>query len=612
VRRSRFALAALALLLAPAAARAGVGAGPALDGPSAGIVALAGVAIARDDTGGVAYLKSVGGVEHAFVSLVDGGFGAPLQLDGGLANPTSALEIAAGDGGRLAAVFINGGGLYAAVKPAGSATFSTPQLIAASAQSPAVGMSITGTAYAAFVTGGPAPHLVQVARLDPAGTAFTSFPQSLNLNPDDDAGATAATAPRIAVATDGSAIVTWGESMPDGFTHVVMRRAGSAGVGPDAQDLTLPSLGGQPGGSADAPAPATEDAIDFGWVGFRQSFGGVSRVIVRQQLGGQVGLPQAVDGLSLPTADGADDPSLALDAKGDGLSLAELTGSHAVMAGTIQASAPTSVSVTRVQTTPDAIAPQPALALGYDDYGAVAWLQSAGAADPTSVHARPYVSGSFTAEGVMSNPQFGPVDPAGGIAGAADRRGEAIFAFVQQGPDGRRVVVGGALDPPTDFGVRGGRAFRNTVHPTLSWKPSSSAYGIASYNVLVDGVSVGTTARTSLLPAAAIAPGAHRLTIVATDRFGQSTNAPTVPLVIDTTPPRVRLVVHGSTLRVQASDPHGSGVASVRATFGDGASATAHGSLVHRYGHGGRFTVTVTVVDQAGNVTRVQRRVGVG
>ena len=50
-----------------------------LDGPSANIVGLSGISVARDGTGGVVYLKDVGGVQHVFVSLLAGSFQAPEQ-----------------------------------------------------------------------------------------------------------------------------------------------------------------------------------------------------------------------------------------------------------------------------------------------------------------------------------------------------------------------------------------------------------------------------------------------------------------------------------------------------------------------------------------------------
>ncbi|HEX4106577.1 MAG TPA: fibronectin type III domain-containing protein [Solirubrobacteraceae bacterium] len=546
-RRLRPLLALPIALAFAGSARAAVLLGPVIDGPSPDILSVAGVAISHYSTGGVAYLKNIGGVAHAFVSVVNGGFGAPLQIDGGLPGASSDLQIAAGDSGRLAAVFVNGGSLYAAVKPSASGSFLAPRLIAPAAESPSLGMASDGTAYAAFVTGGAGDHQVQVARLDMTGDAFaSSFPQSLNANVSDDAGATPATAPRIYVASDGGALVAWGELESDGYTHLVVRRVESGGPDPNWQDLTLPALDGEPGGSAGEPALATTDVLDFGWVAFQQTFyengTPIPRVLVRQMLGESFGLPIAIDNLAFPTTDGAATPSVGLDMNGDGLTLAQTTQSHQVVAGIIKG--PTHIQAAAllsgtalVQGAGDAIAPQPALALGYDDSGAVAWLQSSTPTGPVAVTARALASGAFTTQGTMSNAQYGSVDPAAGLAGGADRHGAAVFAFVEQGPQGRTLLLGVSVNPPSAFEVIARHAY-TSAHPTLHWQPSSSDYGIAEYKVVIDGATVGTTTRTSFVPSGRIPAGTHRLTVIAVDRFGQSTSSDTVPLRIQLHPRR--------------------------------------------------------------------------
>ena len=76
-----------ALVLAPASARADVGRfipGEPIDGPAEAIHGVD-LDIARDGTGGVVYVKSVGGVDHVFASRLQGGaWQPPEQLDAGL------------------------------------------------------------------------------------------------------------------------------------------------------------------------------------------------------------------------------------------------------------------------------------------------------------------------------------------------------------------------------------------------------------------------------------------------------------------------------------------------------------------------------------------------
>jgi PKD domain len=231
-----------------------------------------------------------------------------------------------------------------------------------------------------------------------------------------------------------------------------------------------------------------------------------------------------------------------------------------------------------------------------------------------SVHARAFVGGGFGPEVEISQREFGAVDASAGLSASADHHGNTLVAFVEQGPDGRRLVVGGAIEPPADFTLLTHSAFTRFSRPVIAWKPSSSPFGLARYDVHVDGAVVASTAGTRVTPAIPIADGTHRLTVVAVDPFGQSTTSNTIPLRIDGTPPRVRLVTHGTTLRVVVNDgprSKSSGIARVTVSFGDGSSTTARGSVSHQYGAAGSFTVTVTARDRAGNSVRVRRRVHV-
>src|SRR5436305_895663 len=83
-----------------------------IDGPSSAIVGLSGMSVARDGTGGLVYVKNVGGDPHVFVSVLAGRFQAPQQVDVGLGGASSQPVIAAGHGGLLLVGFINGGTLY--------------------------------------------------------------------------------------------------------------------------------------------------------------------------------------------------------------------------------------------------------------------------------------------------------------------------------------------------------------------------------------------------------------------------------------------------------------------------------------------------------------------
>jgi len=131
-RRLAPALALLiALLVAPAARADWFGSEP-IDGPSADIVALGGVDIARDGNGGLVYLKRDGGATHVFLSRHLAGFWrAPERVDVGIAAGASEVAVAAADDSRLAVVWIAGDRVYGSFVASGAgAPLTAPQELA--------------------------------------------------------------------------------------------------------------------------------------------------------------------------------------------------------------------------------------------------------------------------------------------------------------------------------------------------------------------------------------------------------------------------------------------------------------------------------------------------
>ena len=94
----------------------------------------------------------------------------------------------------------------------------------------------------------------------------------------------------MVVAADGSALVVWGEAMPDGRTHVIARRIYGTSLSALPQDATLPE-----GGSADSPEVDIEYDRTYAWVAFRQDVGGVSRSFARQLRASSFQAPIALD-----------------------------------------------------------------------------------------------------------------------------------------------------------------------------------------------------------------------------------------------------------------------------------------------------------------------------
>src|SRR5271169_1402491 len=106
-RAAAIAAAAFTACLAIAVPRARAVVLPAttIDGPSQSIVGFSGVAMAEDGTGGLVYLKSVGGVAHVFVSQYIGDrWLTPIRVDD-TPFAASSPRIGAADGGRLVVVW---------------------------------------------------------------------------------------------------------------------------------------------------------------------------------------------------------------------------------------------------------------------------------------------------------------------------------------------------------------------------------------------------------------------------------------------------------------------------------------------------------------------------
>jgi hypothetical protein len=234
------------------------------------------------------------------------------------------------------------------------------------------------------------------------------------------------------------------------------------------------------------------------------------------------------------------------------------------------------------------------------------------------VRARAFSKGKTGDEALLSNPDFGPVDPDAGFDAAANRAGDVVVVFVQGSGDQRRLVAASYDRSPGSFVGNTTQHWRNSAAPKLSWSASFELWGPPTYSVLVDGQTVGQTTSTSLAPSQPIADGLHHWQVVATDRRGQVTKTKTRELRVDATGPAVTLRVSGSrkagkplTFKAGASDTGGSGVTSVGYTFGDG-SRTVAGRTVKHVFRKGSFTVSVVAKDRAGNATTVKKRVRIG
>ena len=138
-------------------------------------------------SGGLVYVKNVGGTPRVFVSRLLGGFfGRPQQIDASLPGASSQPVIAAGNGGVLQVAFISGGGLYVVQSLGSSQALSAPGLFSGAASNPSIQMSNFGKAYLAFTVADGAGHDVRAAYFNKSTWALEAA--ALNVTPGDDAG----------------------------------------------------------------------------------------------------------------------------------------------------------------------------------------------------------------------------------------------------------------------------------------------------------------------------------------------------------------------------------------------------------------------------------------
>lgn len=605
MRRSLPLLAVLAVLAFPASASAVIVPGEVVDGPSADVVALGEVDLARDGSGAVTYVKREGGVDHVFVArYIDGAFQPPERVDVGLPGASSLPVVAATAANRLAVAFVNGGVVHGVVKGAGVG-YAAPVALGAGTR-PSIDMSITGTAFVAFAGGGD----VRLARLDRRTNAWVTLEAPADANPAAAAG-NGLGRPRVAVSADGVALVAWGESGADGRSHVHARKVFGSGLSRSPQDLTLS------GGDADSPDVGAEDDSSFAWVTFQQVTPTRRQVVARRQRGTEFDPPVALDAALGP--EGAERPRIALNGRGEGLVALSGESTRTPVASSLRLDtfAP---SLAVGPAVPGTAAAVPVLADNGD--GLVAWAYQGGVLVREFDLGRP----SPAAASVL-RPEFGPLDPALGLDAATDRLGSVLVVGVQGVPGEGRLVAAALDRPPTRSAVYTPSQFRALRRPLLTWGASVDLWGGPTYRVELDGVVVAETRETRVTPGADLTEGVHRVRVLAIDRRGQVTAGRVRLVRVDTVAPRasatvrrrrvgdgdggggprslleVRVAVRASDLPAGAS----SGVRSVRVAVGKMVVFRRRVPATIVVRTRSRARVAITVTDGARNSTQLLR-----
>ncbi len=595
-------LLALTAALAAGPAHAGIFPGDAIDGPNPEIQALGDLDLARDGTGALTYVRQVAGVDRIFVSrFAEGVFQPAEQIDAGLPGASSQPVVSAADGGRLVVVYVNGGIVYGVARPAG-AGWAAPVALS-SGSDPSVDMSINGTAFATFTVLGD----VRVARLDRKLNSWVVLDQPADVVPARQAGVGAGRS-RVAISADGIGVVTWGEG-----GHVYARKMFGGHLSTAPQDLTPATFEGRVPVSSELPEIDAEDDSSYAWVLFRQTFAdGGSRILARRQRGTEFEPPVAIDA---PSAEPVGAPGIDLNGRGVGIGTTSGALSGQPMAAFLERDA---FGVGRGVFGVPLVSPVVLPAISENNSGlVVAALSAPGGA--------PYVAFRLVEdarpgpEGVLSRPELGAVAPDLGFDVAADRASGVIAAWVQGGPQDRRIVAGYLDRVPGSFsGYSSQKCCQNPL-PKLVWQRAFNLWGPVRYVVAVDGNVVGETTDTRLQLTAPLAGPTHKWQVTAIDLRGQTKRSRTRRLRIDDLAPLISVRYERKkrvvTLSVRARDPNrrghrAIGMRGVVVSWGDrskGARGRSRVKARHRYRRKGTYPLEIFATDKAGN-ERVSRR----
>jgi hypothetical protein len=517
MRRTLALIVPLLALAAAAPAHAAWFPAERVDGP-APITAMGGVSLARSGTGGVVYVKQEGDNPVGWLArFAAGAWRAPERLP---ANGVSEIRVAAGDHGRLVLAWISGGAVFGAVADGVGGAVSAPvQLSAAGGASGLdIQLGVEGGAFAVWSEAGAGGSDVRAAQL--LGTAWTTIPTPLDIDPANAAGAGAGR-PRVAVAADDTAVVAWGETPADGRPRVFYRRLLGTTLSLYPQEASVASLGGEAGGPADSPEIDVEYDRSFAWVTFRQDLGGRSRTLMRRLRGSTFDDALAIDGGA--TSTGA---TLAMNNIGEGVAVPALADNRLLQVLFADKVVDAPLALGSGGTAP----PTPVGVVSDRGDGGVAYRVQ-GADGSAVVHGRTVEIGGIAGPATaLSNLAAGQV-AAGSLRAGGDRAGDVAVAMLQ-GPPGAQTVGVALFDIPPGRPVASARTRRvNPAKEGIRWTAGLDFLGSQRFKVRVDGRVVGTTTRTRLR-VRKLRTGRHKLQILAIDRRGQVTRSRTTAMYV--------------------------------------------------------------------------------
>ncbi len=621
-----------------------------IDGPSPEIVGFGGVAMAEDGTGGLVYLKRVGGVTHVFVSRYLGGqWQAPIRVDTEQPYAASWPRIGAADGGELMVVWVTPFAteeehpvdelLSATLGPGATgfspATIVDPDVGEGTGTSPDLAMSTTGQADVVYrvverngaatsVHAGDVSESVRVAHFE--GERWSDLgainrDPGIAMRPPSEANA-----PQIAIGPTGNGVVVWQEPEISGVARIFARRLFGSSV-----DYVMPvsaaSFNGAPI-EEDAEAPSVAfSRLGQAEVAYRQPAEGAGSPLAGPRIFLNI-LPdgESANGGEFEGAFVADPnvpggraakigrPSIDIDEDRDVRLLYDAGGEPRVVEGT-------DVGLTGTLTLGSPfVAPKPykpwelssASTMNPEGGGVSAWPSEEPGGDP-AVGVREDFPGGGVQTGLLSGAGGGPIVQLGvGRSGL----GDGLVAF-QQGALGGAAIVGATISaPPEKFIVNVPKGWLKPAQAQISWGAANSADGPLRYTVVLDGHELPTPsgALAYTFKPEVLGSGVHEVQLLATDQHGAQTLTPPTKLKIDAQPPTVKIAraEGGRGVVVRVSDMlSGINTQATTVTFGDGAHGHGKMTFRHRYSHPGIYTIVVHVRDKVGNAGVVRRLVDV-
>jgi hypothetical protein len=662
-------LAALVLAVRPQPAQAVILPGQTIDGPSEDIVGFGGVAMAEDGTGGIVYLKRVGGVPHVFVSrFAEGRWSAPIEVDPRCRPTGSATEqaeeqqrevrgeeckkaafaaswprIGAADGGELIVVWATPFAtrhekpvyeLLASELGPGSQKFGPPIIVdpnieEATGTSPDLAVSSTGQAdvvYRVVETNSPTVPLlrpgdvVEQVRMAHFGGQRWANLGAINRDPGVSMRPpTEANAPRVAIGPTGNGVVVWQEPDIEGVARIWARRLFGATL-----DYVMPvsaeTFNGAPiSDDADAPSVAVS------WLGqadvaYRQNAGPGSplpgpRIFLNvlpngeSKSGGEFeGAIVADNEVPGGQAAAVGPPSVDIDEKEDLRLLYDSNGTPRVIEGDDHGLTGALSLGPRFEGGET----QAASVMNIQGGGVSAWPSADAHGNPAVAVREDFPSGAVQTA-LVSGGDGGEV---GELAVGRSGLGDGLIGF-RQGPFGHAaIVVAQATAPPAELVLSVPKGWVKPARATVSWQPAVSADGPLRYTVVLDGEPQITLPGVSelRLDPLGLSSGRHEVQLLATDIDGQATLSKPSTLLVDGQAPIVTIsrARHGYGVSVRVRKTFtGIDIHDVTVSFGDGHSARGRKRFSHRYAHGGVYRVVVHVRDKLGNTGVVSRLVKV-